>query len=496
MGLRLLFLSLGNLPFTLAFAQFSAIITSVPDSAKVLVNGQEVGHTPIDHRFYWRQAVNGRMVIEVAAPGYKSWSDTLDHKPKRLDMSYSVHLDRDLPKFEVELAASPIIAFDKLLADIPVGTVIARSVDKDGKVVATEWDGPARFGAASIARRFEEVLLFAGFRLPGSRKAKLFDGSDGRPLLPKYVVGAKVLDYRVEQWYSEQKHYGDGPYIGTTRLRIEWHVLDKSTDKTVLTEVTEGLARQRQWQQGASGENLVAFESALVAFLKTGKLQRLLKEAPVVSPEPSSSVPDTALPETVIPRVQPVAAANLSELIGSAEHSCVTVLTDGGHGSGVIVSTEGHVLSAYHVVQGVNRIDVLFSDGLKQEAKVVSFDVANDVVLLDISGSGFKPLPIGHADKLKLGVELITIGTPAEVVLGQSIAKGILSGRRSFAEGVFLQTDMSVSPGNSGGPLIDPSGTIVGIVQRKVIGDAVEGIGLAIPIEKALEVLRLRVADQ
>lgn len=472
-------------------AQFKATIRSTPDSAVVRLNGSERGHTPCATTFFWRNAQEGMIVIEVSAPGYRTWRDTLDHKPMRLDLDYSVRLERDPPKYDVELVATPVVAFDKLLADLPLGKEIGRAVDKDGKVTTMEWDGPARFGEAAFGRRCEEMLLHAGFKVPGMRKAKLFENDPDRPALPRYSLGAKVVDYHTDQRYSKDKHYGDGPNVGITRLRLQWQVLDRSTGKTVLTEETEGTARERSWTFNGLADNIGAFEDALVAFLNTGKLHQLLKAAPPAAP--SASAAGDTLPETVIPQVALLPPGGLSDMIGAAEHSCVTIITDGGHGSGAIISTEGHVLSAYHVVDGVNRIEVLFADGLKQEAKVVSYDEVSDVVLLDISGSGFKPMPIGVPGKLRLGEELVTIGTPAEVVLGQSVAKGILSGRRSLEEGVFLQTDMSVSPGNSGGPLINLAGEIVGIVQRKVVGDAVEGIALAIPIDMAMEKLRLRV---
>jgi S1-C subfamily serine protease len=135
----------------------------------------------------------------------------------------------------------------------------------------------------------------------------------------------------------------------------------------------------------------------------------------------------------------------------------------------------------------------LFSDGLKQQAVIRSFDLENDVVLLEISGSGYRALPIGRSDSLSLGDEVITIGTPADLSLGQSVARGILSGKRMFEDIVYLQTDMAVSPGNSGGPLLNSKGEIVGIIQRKVVMSGVEGIGFAIPIERAASILRIQM---
>jgi hypothetical protein len=88
------------------------------------------------------------------------------------------------------------------------------------------------------------------------------------------------------------------------------------------------------------------------------------------------------------------------------------------------------------------------------------------------------------------------IGTPGDVELGQSVSKGILSGKRKVSEIIYLQTYVAVSPGNSGGPLIDERGQIVGIIQRKLVGAGIEGVGFALPIETAMKQLGLEVVER
>ena len=180
-------------------------------------------------------------------------------------------------------------------------------------------------------------------------------------------------------------------------------------------------------------------------------------------------------------------------MIQYASTSCVTIITDGGHGSGVIINDNGYVMTAYHVVDGANKIDVKFSHGLKLKATLVAYDYPNDVAILDITGEGFQALPLNTKDNSGLGINVLTIGTPAELELGQSVAKGILSGKRKIKEKIYIQTDMAVSPGNSGGPLLNEKGEIIGIVQRKIVDEGVEGIGFAIPVDKAIEVLNIEL---
>jgi len=388
-----------------------------------------------------------------------------------------------------------VVAFDRLLADLKDGTPIGHFTNQDGTSEVLKWEGSVKLGESSFEQRFYEILNNAGFRTPVIQGARLFSGStNDRQQLPRYLVGARILDYAVELHYDKAKHFGAGPVVGRTRLRLEWQVLDKATGNLALTVTTEGISRNRQLSGSGTSENLLAFEDALIAFLDRGELLRLVKETTVL-PAGAAHTSTTTLEEIGITRPLVPAFATLSEVIKYADKSCFTVITDGGHGSGIIINTEGYVLSAHHVVNGVNRIEVQFSDGLRQSAHVVRPDAANDVVLLDIDGSGFRPLLLGQGDDDSLGDEVITIGTPAEVELGQSVAKGILSGKRKFDDQVYLQTDMAVSPGNSGGPLINAKGEVIGIVQRKLVGEGVEGIGFAIPIERAVEVLRLKLKD-
>src|SRR5690606_14417458 len=117
----------------------------------------------------------------------------------------------------------------------------------------------------------------------------------------------------------------------------------------------------------------------------------------------------------------------------------------------------------------------------------------NDIALLKVQGRGFRALPISEDNEYQLGAEVITIGTPADVELGQSISKGILSGKRKKDDKIYWQVDMAVSPGNSGGPLMNTKGEIIGIIQSKIVLEGVEGIGFALPIGKVKEVFNIQL---
>ena len=478
----------------LANAQYTYTITSVPDSAEVKMNGTTLGFTPYRVNYYWYQAQFGRMAFEVCAPGYTSWTDTLFSKPSQLDKAAHVLLQRKMTDYDVR-STTAIVAFDRLLADLEDGRVIGRTTDKFGATVPLKWEGYTKLGSQEFRSVFTEQLQRAGFATGLKEATKLFsDQSNERPKLPRFVVGVQLIDYIVDVRFSKKKHYGAGSVLCRVHMKLEWQVLDKQSDDVVLRDTTDGTSLTRQGTTGNIGNNLAAFEAAMVTFLDHGGLVGLVKEASNTSI--SEVLPLGATdPLLTIARPELPAFNTLAEMIKHADRSCVTVITDGGHGSGVIISSSGLVLSANHVIEGVNSIEVQFSDGLRQAAHVVRSDEATDLVLLDIDGSGFKPLPMGNSDAASLGDEVITIGTPAELDLGQSISKGIVSGRRNHEGQVYLQTDVAVSPGNSGGPLLDMQGRIIGIVQRKLIAEGVEGIGFAMPINNVIKALRLSAAE-
>jgi S1-C subfamily serine protease len=430
--------------------------------------------------------------VEVKAPGYMTRTDTIAQRPTTYNVQSDVKLDRSKPSYDLD-STSAVVAFDKLMADIKDGTPVGSWADALGKSTPIKWEGSVKVGDKAFDQRFYEILTDAGIRTPMRENAKLFAGSsEGRQQLPRYVVGAELLEMNIDLQHSKVKDYGAGKFAGRTRTLVDWKVLDKRGNKVVLTVRTEGIHRFRQVNHYGGNQNLLAFEDALYKFLDDGRFIDLIRSS--TTPAQSAGVDLEAKSLTIKPVSIP-AFKSISEMIRHADKSCVTIITDGGHGSGVIINSEGYTLSAYHVVEGINRIEVQFSDGMRQEARILASDVENDLVLLDISGSGFRPLPLGDEESSGLGDEVVTIGTPADVSLGQSVAKGILSGKRKIEDKVYLQTDVAVSPGNSGGPLLNAEGQVIGIVQSKIVGKGIEGLSFAIPIGRVKELLGLSVEE-
>lgn len=163
-----------------------------------------------------------------------------------------------------------------------------------------------------------------------------------------------------------------------------------------------------------------------------------------------------------------------------------------GAGSGVVMTADGYIMTNNHVIDGASKITVTTSDDKEYEAKLVGTDSITDIAVLKISAKNLTPATYGNSDQLAVGDMAVAIGNPLGE-LGGTVSAGIISAldRELSIDGktmTLLQTDASINPGNSGGGLFNGDGQLIGIVVAKSSGSNVEGLGFAIPINKAADV--------
>jgi len=163
-------------------------------------------------------------------------------------------------------------------------------------------------------------------------------------------------------------------------------------------------------------------------------------------------------------------------------------------------SKRAYIMTNNHVVDDADSAEIEFNDSDKRiEAKILGGETYSDIAVLTIdNGDEYNVVEIGDSESLKLGDTIFTVGSPMGVNYKGTVTKGILSGKERLIEVNLtgntsdyymkvLQLDAAVNPGNSGGPLCDVSGKVIGIISLKIVQDEVEGMGFAIPIEDALE---------
>jgi putative serine protease PepD len=162
-------------------------------------------------------------------------------------------------------------------------------------------------------------------------------------------------------------------------------------------------------------------------------------------------------------------------------------------GTGFVVDGKGHIVTAAHVVEGASSISVKFQDGTTRTAKVLGTDEATDVAVLAVDPSGLTlhPLALGSSASLAIGDQVAAIGDP--FTYDRSLSTGVVSGLdrtisapNGFTVAHAIQTDAALNPGNSGGPVLDASGRVIGIVDQIATNGSSQtssGVGFAVPID-------------
>lgn len=164
-----------------------------------------------------------------------------------------------------------------------------------------------------------------------------------------------------------------------------------------------------------------------------------------------------------------------------------------GAGSGVIITTDGYIVTNNHVIDGATNISVRLKNGISYDATLVGKDSQTDLAVLKIDVNELTPAVLGNSSTLAVGDLAVAIGNPLGE-LGGTVTDGIISAldREITIDGenmTLLQTSAAINPGNSGGGLFNEAGELIGIVNAKSSGSDVEGLGFAIPIDAAKPVI-------
>jgi putative serine protease PepD len=270
----------------------------------------------------------------------------------------------------------------------------------------------------------------------------------------------------------------------------------------------------------------VAMLSAVLGSGLTFGMASALGALPPVAVAPAPTAAPTAAD------AQPAATteepADLVAVIASARESVVTITARGaaardpfspfnvpatGVGSGIVVSSNGLILTNYHVVEGARTLSVATAHGQTLDATVISTDAAHDMAVIRATGGELRAAVLGDSDQLQVGQTVLAIGSPlgefTETVtkgivsaLGRAITVGDQATGASLNLSGLIQTDAAINPGNSGGPLVDMDGDVVGINSSiRTSGDSAGqggsiGLGFAIPIDEVLPVIEQMIAGE
>jgi S1-C subfamily serine protease len=195
---------------------------------------------------------------------------------------------------------------------------------------------------------------------------------------------------------------------------------------------------------------------------------------------------------------------DVASIVAAVEPAVVAVTTeigpsDGGGqaaGTGFVIGSDGVIVTNNHVVADADEIEVAFSDGRTMPAEIVGRDAAADLAVVKIDATGLPVVQLGDSDSVQVGDDVVAIGNALALEGGLTVTRGIISGppREVVAEEIgivlesVLQTDAAINRGNSGGPIVDARGRVIGI-NTAIAGNSAENVGFAIPISIALPII-------
>ena len=474
-----------------AQAQIYAIfeIKSTPDSATVYMNNEVVGVTPCT----FRQTISFKTYylykLEVKKSGYKDFAIeyTKDAKPKERTKVFA-QLERERYKYDSVLTTA--IELSKIIFEVEqgkkIGTVTENRERKDLK-----WEESFAVATDEFNKITEDELIKSGYNI--KKQVKLF-GDEGIDKEAELVIGANLknlsIDYEVSRRYY-RSHSSDNVVIKYSptnvkcEVELEWQVFSRKKREVIYTTTVKGKSFYNENNDNSVSIAIKdAVRDALIELGFNAEMRKTVQNYSNLLPKIKTDTKTVSLPKKT-----PEKFADYAAMIKRSIESTVTVLRDDeGHGSGFLISDNGYLITNHHVIDKAKEITVKFENGFEFPAELVAFDEDYDVALLKIKGSGFKGLAVNTA-MAGVATDVTSISTPADVKLGQTVSKGIISGKREMEGKLYYQTDVSISPGSSGGPLFNSKGEVIGITTWGLRGGGTEGLNFAIPVSVAIEKL-------
>ncbi len=359
-------------------------------------------------------------------------------------------------------AGSEPIAFYRLLLEPKLARTKATQLDKLLKTNRFPYAGTEEF--SWVASR---LLRQQGYTVLGM-ESMVFAKNNWDQASLQLGTRVEALQFRTLEKGAISAHLG-----------ITWQLFDARRKRLRYTHPTTG---HTTGARTATDAVLTAFSDALA---------RLLANAEFVAHASRSTTP----------RVQPARAREAAAAATLPAFACpeapafalprdleavlkrvVTIQNGASHGSGVIVSPDGHVLTAAHVIEGLPQTELRLRSALRLQANVLHADIHQDIALLKLPGQGYPCLGLRLDDLAPVGTSVYAIGTPIKTGLAFSVAQGIVSAYRREKGVRYLQTDAGINQGNSGGPLVDAAGRVVAIVSSKIIARGIEGLSFGVPI--------------
>jgi len=336
--------------------------------------------------------------------------------------------------------------------------------------------------AEVVAQRIKSTLSHeleaAGY--PVQKKAD--SAFEAEPLRGRadFEIGAVVKSFSLDLCI-----YNSGALHGSTYIDVKWELFNAQAQKVVLSLNTEGSFKREDSEKDSVAEFIGHAIAVAARNLLANKEFVDAVTGASAAPQESASASSLVLTKFSPP---PGGSEKNSTQIRAA---VVTVETSAGSGSAFYIDREGYLLTNQHVVGDSKFVKVRTATGREIPGEVLRVDAKRDVALLKTEKTPFEPLPI-HFGETHIGEEVYSVGSPLGETFSGSMTKGVISGDRDLENLRFIQSDVAVLPGSSGGPLLDSSGSVIGIAAR-ALDSGRANLNLFVPIQDALDAVSVKV---
>jgi S1-C subfamily serine protease len=349
----------------------------------------------------------------------------------------------------------------------------------------------------AVGSRFRAELEKAGYPVPivsdavfEEKKSSGTDATSSQPL----QVGVFIKDIALNVCAKGSNEWTGGAY-----LKLHWQVFAPEIQKVVFDVTTEGSFSTADVPIKGSPSALTvgAFAVAARNFLANPGFLKVVNTPVSVESSTGAAVSNASSATTETLTVEGASATSepLTQKITQLRSGVATVFGDVGSGTGFFVGTNGVLLTNQHVVGKAKFVKVRLTTGRELVGEVLRSDPARDVALIKTEPIGVPPLAVRMLDTV-IGEDVFVLGSPLGDSFNSTLTKGILSGVRDLGNYSFLQSDVAILPGNSGGPLLDKSGQVIGITVMGLGSKGMAGMNFFVPIADALSKLGVQVVPK
>jgi len=344
--------------------------------------------------------------------------------------------------------------------------------------------GAGRLNVRAFEQPTREDLKKQGFAISGDPSDPFAEKSGGGDLTVGGTITSIASDFCFRPPGNQPQ---DIDHVsGSTTIEVDWQLYSNSERRVVAKiHATGEYSTKQEIRGGYEAIMLRALDDSVKKLSGSPEFQQAVTHRLGAS---ASSLPNPSVsPKSALPLAGAKAAHPMK--IADAVGAVVLVLSGGGHGSGFLVSTDGYLMTAEHVVGSDKYVKIRWSDGLEGLGEVVRTDKRRDVALIKTDPRGRQPLAL-RREAPQPGDTVFAIGAPVDPKLQNTVTRGVVSANRILDGFSFIQSDVTVDPGNSGGPLLDEQGRVLGFTDKGLrSAEAPTGLNFFVPIDDALRFL-------